>query len=197
MEITLAHPVLNFNPPPPAYGKYDLVSHGKNTVGKNECWGTYNSTTQAGYGPAYENPCVHSGIIKTSSDISTVWYNFMLATAGTIMDINTSSSSPATNMTKATESVCPKGWTLPNLTQIAGNRNVASFSPVFGGGYSGSTLVNESTVGYWWGSEAVNGTMRYYLRYNSNGNYLSTGTDNRFVGFYVRCVQKPAPAPAP
>ena len=81
------------------------------TSGK-ECWGSYSSASDTGWGPAYENSCIHSGTIISSGDLPTNWYNYTLATAGTIIDKNTASSSPATNTTKTTESICPKGWTL-------------------------------------------------------------------------------------
>ena len=117
----------------------------------------------------------------------TVWYNYALASAGTIIDENTTSGSPATNTNTATESICPKGWTLPNKTQIDSQRNIASFSPVLGGAYYDGTLYNEDTHGYWWGSTAYNGARRYGLGYD--GSSLYTNGYGRHGGFYVRCVQ--------
>ena len=165
---------------------YDLVTYG--TSGK-ECWGNYNSTSQKGYGPAYENNCIHSGTIVISGDLPTNWYNYTLATAGTIIDENTTQSTPATNTTKATESICPKGWTLPSKTQIDSQRDVASFSPVLGGYYFNGTLYNETTHGFWWGSEAYIGAVRYAMGYN--GSSLYTDLNVRRAGRYVRCVQAP------
>ena len=158
------------------------------TSGK-ECWGTYSDSTKKGYGPGYENNCIHSGTIVSSEDLPTNWYNYTLATAGTIVDKNTSSSNPATNTVKATESVCPKGWTLPSKSQIDSQRNVASFSPILGGTYGNGRLNNEATHGLWWGSEAYNGATRYSLSYN--GGNLHNGYYVRNNGFYVRCVQAP------
>ena len=165
---------------------YDLQTYGKNTTGSNYCYGTYNDTTQTGWGPAYQYSCIHSGVTEHSGGM-TVWYNYTLATAGTIIDENTTSSSPATNTTEATESICPKGWTLPSKTQIDSQRNIASFSPVLGGGYFNGTLYFEDTHGYWWGSTAYNGARRYLLYYN--GSSLYTSGNNRHDGLYVRCVQ--------
>ena len=165
---------------------YNLVTYG--TSGK-ECYGGWNSSTQTGWGPAYENSCIHSGTIVSSGDLPTNWYNYTLATAGTIIDKNTSSSNPATNTNTATESICPKGWTLPSKKQIDANRDTASFSPVLGGGYRNGTLYNEGTYGLWWGSTAYSGALRYGLRYN--GSSLYTGYDYRHNGLYVRCVQAP------
>ena len=93
-------------------------------------------------------------------------------------------------MDKATESICPKGWTLPNKTQIDGQRIIASFSPVLGGYYGNGTLYNEDTHGNWWGSTAYNGASRYNLRYNGSSLYTINYADRR-LGFYIRCVQAP------
>ena len=112
-----------------------------------------------------------------------------MATAGTIIDENATSSNPATNTTTATESICPKGWTLPSKTQTDSQKDITSFSPVPGGYYGNGTLYDEATFGYWWVSEAYNGAVRYLLRYNGSSLYTNRG--NRPDGFYVRCVQAP------
>ena len=119
----------------------------------------------------------------------TNWYNYTLATASTIIDENTTSGSPATNTNTATESICPKGWTLPNKTQIDGQRNISSFSPVLGGSYYNGTPYNEATHGLWWGSTAYNGAARYLLFYYGSSLYTNNGT--RRNGRYIRCVQAP------
>ena len=171
---------------------YDLVSHGPYTTGTgdgDECWGTYNSSTAKGWGPGYVYSCIHSGLVVSSGDIATVWYNYTLASAGTIFDENIpTQSQPATNIDIATESVCPKGWTLPNSTQINSNREVANFSPVLGGYYYNGALHVESTRGYWWGSNTSRGATRYFLYYTGSGLYTDGGT--RYDGVYIRCVQK-------
>ena len=170
-----------------------LVTYG--TSGK-ECHGSYNTTTGKGWGPAYENNCIHSGTIVSSGDLPTNWYNYALASAGTIIDENTTSSTPATNTAKATESICPKGWTLPDLAQIrsigtnAGSAiYITNFSPVLGGDYLNGTLENEATRGYWWSSTAYNGAKRYFLYYD--GSSLYTSNYVRYYGYYIRCVQAP------
>ncbi|MBQ3440779.1 hypothetical protein IJG27_00490, partial [Candidatus Saccharibacteria bacterium] len=91
-------------------------------------------------------------------------------------------------MNTATESLCPKGWTLPTTKQIDNNRDLTSFSPILGGGYVNGTLYDEATYGYWWGSTAYNGARRYYLGYN--GSSLYTRNYYRHVGVYVRCVSE-------
>ncbi|MBR3252764.1 hypothetical protein IKF84_01700 [Candidatus Saccharibacteria bacterium] len=65
---------------------------------------------------------------------------------------------------------------------------VNSFSPVLGGYYSNGTLVVESTRGYWWGSTASNGALRYFLLYNGSSLYTDYGS--RFTGRYIRCVSE-------
>ncbi|MBQ3440703.1 hypothetical protein IJG27_00075 [Candidatus Saccharibacteria bacterium] len=115
-----------------------------------------------------------------------MWYNYAIASAGTIVEPTTTDD--VTNTNAATESVCPKGWTLPTTKQIDANRDTASFSPVLGGLYYDGTLNNGATRGYWWGSEAYNGVRRYNLSYN--GSSLSTSNYSRRSGLYVRCVSE-------
>ena len=124
-----------------------------------------------------------------SGDLPTNWYNYALASAGTIIDKDTTQSNPVINMNTATESVCPKGWTLPSKKQIDNNKDTANFNLVLGGYYNNGTLLNESTNGFWWGSKAYNGARQYYLDYYDSSLYTSHGT--RPNGVYVRCVQAP------
>ncbi|MBR3252724.1 hypothetical protein IKF84_01485, partial [Candidatus Saccharibacteria bacterium] len=93
----------------PAFG-----ADGKRGTSGGECYGTYSSSTQTGSGAGYTNACIHSGSNDYTSG-NTVWYNYGTATAGTIVD--TSSTSNANNTNVSTESVCPKGWTLPTIAQ--------------------------------------------------------------------------------
>ena len=113
-------------------------------------------------------------------------YSHAIASAGTI--VNKSDSDESGNLNTATESVCPKGWTLPSKTQIDGQRNINSFSPVLGGYYVNSTLDRESTHGYWWGSTAYSGAWRYYLGYD--GNLYTSIYGYRHDGHYIRCVSE-------
>ena len=171
---------------------YDLVSHGPNRAGRNECYGEHRESDQTSWGPGYQYSCVHSGVIKTSGDLSTVWYNYVLASAGTILDENTTSSSPANNTATATESVCPKGWTLPSTAQIRtiGDSKatyIPDFSPVLGGHYYNGSLYSDTT-GRSWGSEAYNGARRYLIYYDDAKLYNSSFY--RRGGIYIRCVQK-------
>ena len=145
-----------------------------------------------GWGSGYENSCIHSGTIATSGDLSTVWYNYVLASAGTIFDENTSSTNPADNRNPATESVCPKGWTLPDLTQattIIGN--TGSFFPVLGGDIGNVGLENQA-YGYWWTNMQNSPTSGSGRRRNITytAGVYTTPTSRRSYGIYIRCVQK-------
>ena len=102
--------------------------------------------------------------------------------------MNKSDSDDTGNLNTATESICPRGWTLPTNAQINANRDVSSFSPVLGGNYGNGTLYNEDTYGLWWGSETRNGALRYDLYYN--GSSLYTSNYYRYNGYYVRCVSE-------
>ncbi|MBR3252601.1 hypothetical protein IKF84_00825, partial [Candidatus Saccharibacteria bacterium] len=163
---------------------YDLVTYG--TSGK-QCYGTYDSGTGTGSGGGYTTPCIHSGTI-VNIDTNTVWYNYALASAGTITGTS--------NTTTATQSICPKGWTLPNADQIrtigpnAGSATyVSSFSPVLGGYHRNGTLNGESTYGYWWVNTANNGAARQRLGYNGSILYTGSSNSNRYDGLYIRCIQ--------
>ena len=102
--------------------------------------------------------------------------------------MNKNSSDDTGNLNTATESICPKGWTLPNKKQLDNNRDTISFSPVRGGNYGRGSLYDENTRGYWWGSESYNSKLRYALSYN--GSNLYTDGNYRAVGFYIRCVSE-------
>ncbi|MBR3252960.1 hypothetical protein IKF84_02715 [Candidatus Saccharibacteria bacterium] len=98
-------------------------------------------------------------------------------------------------MNIATESVCPKGWSLPTPIQtriigpdVGSSTYISSFSPVLGGRYGNGILNYESTRGFWWGNTASTGAERYILAYN--GSVLYTGSGVRTNGFYIRCVSE-------
>ncbi|MBQ3441128.1 hypothetical protein IJG27_02325 [Candidatus Saccharibacteria bacterium] len=99
-------------------------------------------------------------------------------------------------MNTATESVCPKGWTLPSKKQIdniggaspGSTTYITSFSPVLGGGQRNGTLYDEARAGVWWTSETYNNTLRYILRYN--GDNLYNSYNRREDGYYIRCVSE-------
>ena len=103
--------------------------------------------------------------------------------------MNKNASDDTGNLNTATESICPKGWTLPSKTQIDSQRNVASFSPVLGGRYLDGTMYSEDTHGVWWGSTAYNGATRDRLYYDGSSLY-TYGSGYRHNGYYVRCVSE-------
>ena len=99
-------------------------------------------------------------------------------------------------MNIATESICPKGWTLPTAAQTrtigpnSGSTTYLSiFSPVLGGRYDNSALNHEDTSGYWWDSTAYSGVARYRLVYGDGNLYTNGGNGVRRYGQYIRCVQ--------
>ena len=155
---------------------------GEKGASGGECYGTYSVPSGAGY----INSCIHTGSNDHSSG-PTVWYNYTIASAGTIK--NSSASDTTGNMNAATESICPKGWTLPTYIQSENNKNADDFSSVLGGNYVNGVLYNEFERGYWWVSEAYDKTLRYFLSYD--GSNLSIGTGGlRYDGFYIRCVSE-------
>ena len=102
--------------------------------------------------------------------------------------MNKDTSDDTGNTNTATESVCPKGWTLPTTKQIDNNRDITNFHPILGGYYRNSVLTNETAHANWWSSEAYTGTLRYLLHYNVSGLY--TNSYYRHIGFYIRCVSE-------
>ena len=171
----------------------DLVSHG--TSG-NECWGAWDSDGSKGWGGGYGHSCIHSGFTTSSGDIATAWYNYVLTSAGTIFDENATKTQPATNTDTATESICPKGWTLPSNTQIhtiaPNTGSSAAYVPVFLptlGGYYSNGVQNSETVGtFYVGREAVDGARRGAMRYYNDR--LNATSQPRRGGYPIRCVQK-------
>ncbi|MBR6505856.1 hypothetical protein IKT18_03425 [Candidatus Saccharibacteria bacterium] len=118
------------------------------------------------------------------------WYNYAAASAKTITG--------GSNNDKATEDICPAGWSLPSYdsaTKAAGSVNSLSstsavsmslFSPVAGGGYYGGAP-GYTNWGYWWSTDASGTTTRYGLHYT--GSSLNDGSGGaRSDGNYVRCV---------
>ena len=109
-----------------------------------------------------------------------MWYNYVVASAGTITGVD--------NTITATESICPKGWTLPNRRQINADFDIANFTPALGGIYNNGSLDNKDTNGTWWSSTALNGAARRYIRYD--GSKLYTTLYGRYIGTYIRCVSE-------
>ena len=157
---------------------------GKGTSG-GECYGTYNSSTGIGSGAVYVNSCIYSGS-NDYTDGPTVWYNYVMASADTIK--NSSVSDTTGNMDIATESICPKNWTLPTTKQMNSNRDILIFSPNLGGVYYNGTLYNESIHSGWWGSQAENSARRHALLYEED--ILKIDYYGRRTSMYIRCVSE-------
>ena len=102
--------------------------------------------------------------------------------------MNKNSSDTTGNTNTATESLCPKNWTLPSKKQMDSNRSTTEFSPVLGGRYNNGILGLENTYGTWWSSTVYNSARRHDLDYN--GSNLATGNANRSIGYYIRCVSE-------
>ena len=100
--------------------------------------------------------------------------------------MNKNNTDNSGNLNTATESVCPKGWTLPSKKQQDNNRDTANFNPVMGGFYLNGAL--NSNTGNWWGSTAYNGAVRHRLNYN--GDSLHAYEARRINGLYIRCVSE-------
>ena len=163
---------------------------GRGTSG-GECYGAYDESTETGSGPGYLNSCIHSGIIS-SIGTNTVWYNYGAASAGTITGTN--------NITMATQSICPKGWTLPGNKEVGDiipssdkGAYVHILSATVGGWYYNGVLNDESTTGVWWTSEASNTAMRYDLTYRYSSDTFVNGDGwkyGRNKGHNIRCVSE-------
>ena len=131
----------------------------------------------------YNYACVYD-----SGDTTTgVWYNYYAATAGTI--------STNSNQDEATSDICPKNWHLPsyNTSSPAGSINsitsqATAFSPVTGGYYINGSLY-DTGHGNWWSTTVRTATYRRYLFYNGSSSSLTTGNDDRYKGFRIRCVR--------
>ena len=116
------------------------------------------------------------------------WYNYVAASAGSI--------SGTSNTTTDVYNICPKGWTLPSLSQaktISGDSTYTSaFSPVKGGFYVDGSLIGTSQ-GRFWSTTANGSTSRYYLGYAGANLYGSDSNIGelygRFYSGYVRCVR--------
>ncbi len=145
---------------------------------------SYSYTTAQIHAPTTED-LAQSGL---SAEATGYWYNYCAATAGEICSDPDNDYENPLNTKEASQSVCPAGWRLPTDSEqsgITGAKN--QFLPVYGGYWSNGTLYNATTYGLWWSSTAYDGYLRWYLDYY--GGSLSTGSDGRYLGLYVRCVR--------
>ena len=102
---------------------------------------------------------------------------------------------------QASGSICPKKWRLPTGNASTGEFTAlysaygsnktnldAAWSPVYVGGYLGSTLYDSGTDVHWWSSTSVSSTNARNLSENTSGGIDPANYYYRRNGFSVRCV---------
>ena len=111
------------------------------------------------------------------------YYQWSAATAG------------YTRNSQSTQSICPKGWTLPSQNQlqalISSGLDGTNFmqSPYYllrGGALGGSSLNSAGSVGYYWASTSGGSGRAYGLDVLSGDAHVSL--NYRYAGRSVRCV---------
>jgi len=133
------------------------------------------------------------------------YYNWPAATAGTGTD------SIATDGQNVGDSICPKGWQLPqnsgtksfnNLIRtvygISATNTDASviaeplhFIRSGNYNYNGGTLLAQGTGGYFSSATAKSGAYSYHLRFSSSGGYLDPQfSRGKGFGLTIRCVAR-------
>ena len=141
----------------------------------------YNSDTGKSYNPGdvyYENTSGTDQHYHVGN-----YYQWSAATAG------------YTGTSQSTQSICPKGWTLPSQSQFQAlinsglNGNNFMQSPYYllrGGDLGNSSLVNAGSYGLYWSSTPNRSRYAYILYFYSGG--VNTDDDDRYNGQSVRCV---------
>ena len=134
------------------------------------------------------------------------YYSYVAATAGT-------GTSATSDLAKATDSICPKGFELPTSGRSF-NRTPGSFYNLLTNAYNirsnttggtamrsaplffvrsgfvyanGHYLGNVGDSGYYWSSVASSSSSAYFLQFDSDFIYPSNSYD-RYNGYSVRCV---------
>ena len=111
------------------------------------------------------------------------YYQWSAATAG------------YTGTSQSTQSICPKGWTLPSRSQFqalinsglsGSNFMSAPYYLLRGGHLYGSSLDNDGDYGYYWSSTPYDFGLVYSLGFYSGNAYTSTAYP--YYGQSVRCV---------
>ncbi len=151
----------------------------------------YNSDTGKSYDPGgnsngsddYYEGTYDPNNPETAHYLVGNYYQWSAATAG------------YTGTSQSTQSICPKGWTLPSQSQFqALNNNGLSGSnfmnaPYYllrGGFLGSSSLVSAGSGGFYWSSTPVSSSYSYYLDFFSG--YVGTAGIVRYYGLSVRCV---------
>lgn len=145
----------------------------------------YNSDTGKSYNPGdkyYEGS-------YSASDPTTMhyhvgnYYQWSAATAG------------YTGTSQSTQSICPKGWTLPSQSQfqqlinsgLSGSNFMNAPYYLLRGGYLfDSSLGDAGSYGDYWSSTPIGSSNAYRLYFFSG--YVLTDRDGRYYGQSVRCV---------
>lgn len=128
------------------------------------------------------------------------WYTWGAATANT-------AKNATSNGTKATDSICPAGWQLPDNDGTKSYYNLATTTYGIGDNSTSSTKLRSSPLsfayagvynfdggvsyvgsrGYYWSSTAGLSDNAYNLYFNSS-NVAPQNNAYRGFGFSVRCV---------
>lgn len=140
----------------------------------------YNSDTGKSYDPGAR---YYEGTGSEHYHVGN-YYQWSAATAG------------YTGTSQSTQSICPKGWTLPSQSQfqalinsgLDGTNFMQSPYYLLRGGYLGnSSLYSAGSAGYYWSSTPNGSNIALYLTFNSG--YLNiNGYYERYHGFSVRCM---------
>ena len=148
--------------------------------------GYYNSDTGKSYNPGdkyYEGS-------YSASDPTTMhyhvgnYYQWSAATAG------------YTGTSQSTQSICPKGWTLPSRSQfqqlinsgLSGSNFMNAPYYLLRGGYLTNSLLDSTgSYGYYW-SSTPNGSSSAYILAFYSGYVHTSSSSRRYYGRSVRCV---------
>lgn len=145
----------------------------------------YNSDTGRSYdagNQAYEGS-YNANNPTTAHYLVGNYYQWSAATAG------------YTGTSQSTQSICPKGWTLPSQSQFqqlinsglsGGNFMNAPYYLLRGGNLSRSSLSEAGSSGYYWSSTPEGSSYAYNLIFFLGNVY--TLYDYRYRGHSVRCV---------
>ena len=106
-----------------------------------------------------------------------------------------------------TTSICPAGWHLPTgnttgeyyalntalnagATDSTASNNLRSYPNnfLYSGGFSGSSANNRGSYGEYWSSTAYYSRSSYYLSLSSSNVYPGTNTNNKYLGYAIRCT---------
>ncbi|MDO4507953.1 MAG: FISUMP domain-containing protein [Candidatus Saccharibacteria bacterium] len=168
------------------------LAPGTEITNENSNIPTTTYTVPSGSTFTANNFTIDAAICSDNTDYG-CYYNYKVATAGTISGSN--------NNNEAEYDICPKGWKLPSLSEqktLTDNStawsttNVEAFSPVKSGYYNNTYLYNSNQYGYWW-STTNRGTpsgLRFFMQYSYQGLLAAYNNTNlyRGNGMSIRCI---------